>query len=111
MAALGSTTLSLSAFLVTRSLSRGTTATCENSAPAGFQHLVHPHCSVPPAKFGEPGFTPLSTAGWIEICAMECPPKLDRSYCYAADEPSCSPEAILAAEFKRRIERPRSSIL
>jgi hypothetical protein len=29
--------------LVTRSLSRGTTATCENSAPAGFQHLVHPH--------------------------------------------------------------------
>jgi hypothetical protein len=39
--------------------------------------LVHSHCSVPPAKFGEPGFTPLSTAGWIEICAMESPPKLD----------------------------------
>src|SRR5262245_53454474 len=30
MAALASTTLSLSAFLETRSLSRGTTATCEN---------------------------------------------------------------------------------
>src|SRR5437870_1014163 len=36
------TTLSFSAFLDTRSLSRDTTATCENSAPSGFQHLVHP---------------------------------------------------------------------
>jgi hypothetical protein len=43
MAAFGSTTVSFSAFWLTRSLSRGTTATCENSAPAGFQHLVHPH--------------------------------------------------------------------
>src|ERR1700730_15908957 len=84
MVALASTTLSLSAFLETLSLSRGATATCENSVPAGFQHLVHPHTwlwadwevmvtstgllvhlhwSVPPVKFGEPGRTPLSTAG------------------------------------------------
>src|SRR5262245_54736644 len=84
MAALGSTTLSLAPFLVTFTLSRGTTATCENKAPEGFQHLVQPHtwlcalwlatltstgstvhrhCSVPPAKLGLPGFTPLSTAG------------------------------------------------
>src|SRR5712672_1820736 len=84
MAALASTTSRLSAFLETRSLSRDTTATCANSAPAGFQHLVHPHTwlwahwapivtstgllahlhwSIPPAKLGEPGGTPLSTAG------------------------------------------------
>jgi hypothetical protein len=25
--------------------------------------LAHLHCSVPPAKLGEPAFTPLSTAG------------------------------------------------
>ena len=43
MAALVSTTLSRSAFLVTLSLSRDATATSENMAPAGFQHLVHPH--------------------------------------------------------------------
>ena len=44
MAAFGILTiLSFSAFLVTRSLSRGTTATCENRAPSGFLHLVHPH--------------------------------------------------------------------
>jgi hypothetical protein len=42
MVALGSTTFSLSAFAVTESLSRGTTATCENSAPLGFQHFVQP---------------------------------------------------------------------
>src|SRR5262245_53632612 len=38
--ALGSTTASLSAFFVTPTLSLGTTATTENSAPWGFQHLV-----------------------------------------------------------------------
>src|SRR6185503_5695777 len=40
--AFASTTASLSSFAVTRTLSRGTTATWENSAPAGFQHLVQP---------------------------------------------------------------------
>ena len=84
IAALASTTLSRSAFLLTLSLSRDTTATIENCAPAGFQHLVQPHtwlwavcdvrvtstgllahlhCNVPPAKLGEPGLTPLSTDG------------------------------------------------
>src|SRR3989442_16036474 len=87
MVADGSTTLSLSSFAVTFSLSRGTTATCENSAPAGFQHLVQPQAwlcalwpvidtvtflsehlqfSVPPAKFGAAGLMPLSIAGWME---------------------------------------------
>jgi hypothetical protein len=28
---------------VTFTLSRGATATCENSAPCGFQHFVQPH--------------------------------------------------------------------
>src|SRR6478736_223896 len=42
----------------------------------------------------------------MEICAMECPPKFgQRSYCYAAHDPSCFPETVLAAGFKRRIER------
>ena len=41
--ALESTTFSLSALAVTLRLSRGTTATCENSAPPGFQHFVQPH--------------------------------------------------------------------
>jgi hypothetical protein len=39
----------LSAFFVTSTLSRGTTATTENSAPSGFQHLVQPQawlCAV-----------------------------------------------------------------
>src|SRR5687768_657874 len=40
--AFASTTASLSALVVTRTLSRGTTATWENKAPAGFQHLVQP---------------------------------------------------------------------
>src|SRR4051794_25923444 len=39
--------------------------------------LAHLHDSVPPAKFGEPGFTPLSTAGCIEMLAIACPPKVD----------------------------------
>src|SRR5262245_38070693 len=38
--------------------------------------LVHWHTSVPPAKFGEPDFAPLSTAGWIEIVAIACPPNV-----------------------------------
>src|SRR5215831_21051653 len=84
ISALGSTTFSLSAFLVTLTLSRGTTATWANSAPFGFQHLVQPHtwlwaiCDetatstgslvqrhrrVPPLKVLEPEAIPLSTAG------------------------------------------------
>src|SRR5262245_18465600 len=84
IAALASTTLSFSAPLLTDNLSRGTTATWENCAPAGFQHLVQPqtwlcadwvptvtstgllvqwHTSVPPAKLDAPGLTPSSTAG------------------------------------------------
>src|SRR5262245_9572031 len=91
MVALESTTFSLSAFLVTLTLSRGTTATTENSAPLGFQHLVQPQtwlCAVcplmltstglvahlqvrvPPVKLCEPGFTPLSTDGWIAFAIV-----------------------------------------
>src|ERR1700689_3936801 len=40
--AFASTTFSLSALSVTRSLSRGTTATIANKAPFGFQHFVQP---------------------------------------------------------------------
>src|SRR2546426_11829101 len=43
MTAFGSTTANLSSLAVTRTLPRGTTATWENSAPARFPHLVHPH--------------------------------------------------------------------
>jgi hypothetical protein len=67
------------------------TATTENSAPLGFQHLEQPHTwlnavlpfrltvtgeelhlqvSVPPAKSVAPDLTPLSTAGCIEIAMM-----------------------------------------
>ena len=84
MSAPGLTTFSLSPFRVTVSLSRGTTATSENSAPFGFQHCVQPHTwlcaqfavmltstgllshrqrSVAPAKSCVPTCTPLSTAG------------------------------------------------
>jgi hypothetical protein len=62
----------------------GTTATTENTAPFGFQHLVQPHAwlcatlpliatvtgslaqwhvSVPPLNFLFPAFTPLSIDG------------------------------------------------
>src|SRR5713101_7335892 len=79
MTALESTTANLSPLAVTLRLSRGTTATCENSAPTGFQHLVHPQTwlwahwpviatatfrsgqwqtSVPPAKCAAAGFVP-----------------------------------------------------
>src|SRR4051812_24537810 len=78
---------SFSPWAVTVTLSRGITATCENSEPAGFQHLVQPqtwlcavwpfsdtvtfasehlHCNVPPLKFAAAGLMPLSTAGWME---------------------------------------------
>src|SRR5512134_4143491 len=84
MTAAGSTTFSLLPLAVTVSLSRGTTATIENSAPAGFQHLEQPQAwlcatlpsivtvtgavlqwqlSVPPANFGLPFLSPLSTDG------------------------------------------------
>src|SRR5688572_32793774 len=49
ISAFPSTTLSFCSFLVTLSAVFGTTATCENNAPAGFQHLVQPHtwlCAV-----------------------------------------------------------------
>src|SRR4029077_16400966 len=86
--ALGSTTCNLSALAVTLRLARGTAATCENSAPAGFQHLVHPQMwlcahwpviatvtlllgqrqtNVPPAKFAAAGFNPRSTAGCMAM--------------------------------------------
>src|SRR3954471_20885809 len=82
--AFGSTTASFWPFASTLSLSRGTTATCENREPFGFQHLVQPHTwlcaacdridtwtlfceqahhSVPPEKSAAAGFRPPSTAG------------------------------------------------
>src|ERR1043165_9379757 len=84
MVALPSTTLSFCAFDVTLRLSFGTTATTENTAPAGFQHLVQPQAwlcatlplmetvtgslahlqvSVPPLNFLLPALTPLSIDG------------------------------------------------
>ena len=69
---------------MTESLSRPTTATTENAAPSGFQHLLQPQAwlnatslasvtvtgllahwqvSVPPLKPFVPGLTPLSTDG------------------------------------------------
>src|SRR6478609_6938778 len=85
IAAEASITCSLSPFSSTLTLSRGTTATTEKAAPAGFQHLVQPQAwlwatspliatltglsahlqtRVPPAKLPEPFFTPLSIDGW-----------------------------------------------
>src|SRR3954469_4343681 len=79
-----STIFSLAALLVTLTLSLGTTATTENTAPAGFQHLVQPQAwlwatlplmetvtgsvaqrqlSVPPLNFLLPALTPLSIDG------------------------------------------------
>src|ERR671924_8933 len=84
MAALLSTTLSFWPLADTVRLSRGTTATTENTAPAGFQHLVQPQAwlcatlplmvtvtgseaqrqvSVPPLNFLLPALTPLSIDG------------------------------------------------
>src|SRR6185312_10561655 len=80
--ALGSTTFSFCSLAVTSMLSRPVTATCENSEPFGFQHLVQPHTwlwadcpltetvtllsahlhdSVPPAKLAAACLMPLST--------------------------------------------------
>src|SRR3954463_1408258 len=94
MVAAGSTTLSLSSLAVTASLSRETTATCENRAPSGFQHLVQPHAwlcavcermvtvtflsaqrqrSVPPEKAGAAALMPRSIAGWMESAMVETP--------------------------------------
>src|SRR6476659_10267480 len=88
---------SLSPFALTLRLSRGTTATCEKSAPLGFQHLVHPQTwlcahwpfidiatclslkwqvSVPPATFADAGCNPLSTLGCIFTLLMSAPPWL-----------------------------------
>src|SRR5688572_7356020 len=85
MVALLSTTASRCALEVTARFSRLTTATTENFAPAGFQHLVQPQAwlcatlplmetvtgslaqwqvSVPPLNFLAPAFTPLSIDGW-----------------------------------------------
>src|SRR5438128_473086 len=90
MAALGSTIFSLSPFSATLRLSRPTTATIENLAPAGFQHLVQPQAwlwaiaapiftftgldehlqtSVPPAKLSEPLTIPLSIDGCRVVLA------------------------------------------
>src|SRR3984957_11348322 len=95
MVALGSTIASLSPFLVTLSLSRGTTATTENNTPLGFQHLVQPQTwlcadcaptdtstgfdghlqtSVPPAKSLAAGLKPLSTEERMETVAMGASP-------------------------------------
>src|SRR5215471_450564 len=84
MVAFSSTIFSLSPFSSTVTLSRGTTATTENLAPAGFQHLVQPQAwlwatwveiftftgleahlqtSVPPWKLSEPFLIPLSMDG------------------------------------------------
>src|SRR6202012_4733579 len=90
MAAFSSTIFSLSAFSITETWSLPTTATTENLAPAGFQHLVQPqawlcatwapiftftglvahlHTSVPPAKLAEPFLMPLSSDGCSEVLA------------------------------------------
>src|SRR6187431_3282603 len=84
MAALASTVVSFCSLAVTLTLSRLTTATTENFAPAGFQHLVQPQAwlwatlplivtvtgssvqwqvRVPPLNFLLPALTPLSIDG------------------------------------------------
>ena len=84
IAALGSTIFSFSSCAVTLSLSRETTATWENRAPSGFQHLLQPQAwlcavwalivtstfseahlqrSTPPSKPGSAGNTPASIDG------------------------------------------------
>src|SRR3954471_2969221 len=96
MVALVSTIFSLAAFPVTRTLSFGTTATTENFAPAGFQHLVQPQAwlwatlplmatvtgsaaqwqvSVPPLNFFAPALRPLSIDG-CSLIAMNIPSSL-----------------------------------
>src|SRR6185503_20925203 len=93
MVALASTTFNFCALADTLTLSLGTTATTENTAPAGFQHLVQPQAwlcatlplmltvtgseaqwqvSVPPLNFLAPGFRPLSIDG-CNFTAMGIP--------------------------------------
>src|SRR5262245_16455188 len=99
--ALSSTIFSLLPFAVTLTLSLGATPTTANTAPFGFQHLVQPQAwlwamspliltvtgsfahwqvSVPPAKPGEPFFTPLSTDGWMFTLAMSVPCRLSECH-------------------------------
>src|SRR4051812_35904120 len=90
MAAFSSTIFSLSPFSTTETASLPTTATTENLAPAGFQHLVQPQAwlwaiaaeiftftgldahlqtSVPPLKLSEPFLMPLSSDGCRVVLA------------------------------------------
>ncbi|CAI2933625.1 protein of unknown function [Aminobacter niigataensis] len=99
ISALGSTTASLSPFSSTVTFSWAVTATTENLAPSGFQHLVQPQAwlwatcpliatftgrsaqaqtSVPPLKLALPGLTPPSSAGCIDTEAMTCSSQLWR---------------------------------
>src|SRR3954468_5534750 len=96
MTADGSTTFSFCSFAVTFRLSREMTATTENFAPAGFQHLVQPQAwlwatlplmatvtgsaaqwqvSVPPLNFFAPALRPLSIDG-CSLIAMNIPSSL-----------------------------------
>src|SRR5688572_11865743 len=91
MTADGSTIFSFCSFAVTFTLSREMTATTENFAPSGFQHLVQPQAwlnatlplrltvtgweahlqvSVPPAKSFAPGLMPLSIEGCRETAIV-----------------------------------------
>src|SRR6185312_14692307 len=94
MVAPGSTTFNLFPLAVTLTLSRDTTATCENSAPLGFQHFVQPQTwlwalcavtdtatlpskhlqyAVPPEKFAARGWMRCSPAGRIAgIAIVSC---------------------------------------
>src|SRR5678815_2410823 len=99
MVALASTTFNFCALADTLTLSLGTTATTENTAPAGFQHLVQPQAwlcatlplidtvtgsvaqwqvSVPPLNFLLPALTPLSIDGW-SLMAMRVPSPVVRT--------------------------------
>src|SRR5882672_1535458 len=94
IAAVVSTILSFWPLAVTLTLSRPSTATTENTAPSGFQHLLQPQAwlnatslasvtvtgsfahlqlSVPPLWPAAPAFTPSSTLGWIFTFAMRVP--------------------------------------
>src|SRR5215510_11285509 len=100
MTADGSTIFSLFAFCVTDRLSFEMTATTENFAPSGFQHLVQPHAwlnatlpfratvtgfdvqrhvSVPPAKSFLPGLMPLSMDGWSDTAMMKIPSSIGKN--------------------------------
>src|SRR6185503_20592346 len=95
MTAFGSTAFSLSSLAMTASLSRGTTETCEKSAPSGFQHLVQPHAwlcalwvrtctatflsghlqyNVPPENPAAAGRMPRSICGWMLMAMVDSLP-------------------------------------